>query len=195
MHQAHQKGFSLLEVLISILVLSFGVLGAVGLQAASLQLTRESRLQSTGVQLADELSEILRSNHVEAIKTSSPYLIDSKTFMPDKKNITCGIPGSNNCTTSTSIATRDINDWLIRTKKQLPSARVVVCFDSTPHDSKGLPQWECSNAGSTLAIKIGWTRRNTLSGATGVDATDASDNNTGAFDKALRPSVVIPVNP
>ena len=36
------RGFSLLEVLISIVVLSFGVLGAAGLQATSLQANREA---------------------------------------------------------------------------------------------------------------------------------------------------------
>ncbi|MGE8397476.1 MAG: type IV pilus modification protein PilV, partial [Comamonas sp.] len=121
-----QKGFSLLEVLISILVLSFGVLGAVGLQTASMQLNRESRLQSTAVQLTDEMAEMLRSNHTSAQQSGNPYLIDSKTFTPSKSNIPCGTPSQNTaCSTPSDIAKRDINDWLLRTKQQLPDARIV----------------------------------------------------------------------
>ena len=48
---AGARGFTLLEVLVAIVVLSFGVLGAVGLQAAALQANREARNQSTAVAL------------------------------------------------------------------------------------------------------------------------------------------------
>ncbi len=47
-HPARQQGFSLMEVLVSIVVLSFGLLGMVGMQAAALQSNREARLQSSG---------------------------------------------------------------------------------------------------------------------------------------------------
>ena len=55
------SGFTLLEVLVSIVVLSFGLLGMVGLQAASLQANRDARLQSTAVVLARELAEMMRA--------------------------------------------------------------------------------------------------------------------------------------
>ena len=63
-----QRGFSLIEVLISIVVLCFGVLGMVGLQAASLQANREARLQSTAVRMAEEMAELMRSNKDTALK-------------------------------------------------------------------------------------------------------------------------------
>ena len=44
-----RSGFTLLEVLVAIVVLSFGLLGVVGLQAASLQANREARNQSAAV--------------------------------------------------------------------------------------------------------------------------------------------------
>ena len=51
-----ESGFSLLEVLISILILSFGILGMVGLQASSLQISREARLQASAVRFAEEMA-------------------------------------------------------------------------------------------------------------------------------------------
>ena len=69
-------GFTLIEVLVAIVVLSFGLLGMVGLQAASLQANRDARLQSTAVVLARELAEMMRGNKDQALLgTNNPYLI------------------------------------------------------------------------------------------------------------------------
>lgn len=198
---ATQQGFSLLEILVSIVILSFGVLGAVGLQAASLQANREARMQSSGVRFADEVAEMLQGNHTIANLTNAsqnPYLIDRSSG--DSANAPgCGIPEKDPCTTSTQIAQRDIDEWWSRltltSYSGLSGARAVICFDATPYDNTGMPQWSCSNTGDTLAIKIGWTRANTLRAATGADATNTTQTNTGAFDNALRPAVVIPLTP
>lgn len=56
-------GFSLIEVLVAIVVLSFGLLGMVGLQAASLQANRDARLQSTAILLARDLAEAMRGTN------------------------------------------------------------------------------------------------------------------------------------
>ena len=53
-----QRGFSLLEVLVAIFVLSFGMLGMVGMQSFSLQANRQARLASTAAGLAREMAEI-----------------------------------------------------------------------------------------------------------------------------------------
>lgn len=204
-----QRGFSLIEILISIVVLCFGVLGMVGLQAASLQANREARLQSTAVRLAEEMAELMRGNKDTALKTTNnPYLFDVNSSSSITA-VTCGLPGdSSDCTTGDLVGQRDVYEWLIRTvtgtknssgawltRPELPGARVVICQDSTPYDASGLPQWACSGTGGTLVLKMGWTRANTLRGATGTDASDTSSANTGAFDKALRPAVTFTVTP
>lgn len=193
----------------SIVVLCFGVLGMVGLQAASLQANREARLQSTAVRLAEEMAEMMRGNKAQAVMlTDNPYLFDvnsSSTLTATN----CGLPGgSGACTTPELIAKRDVYEWLTRgvigvknsagamlTPPELPGARVVICQDSTPYDTAGLPQWACSGTGATIVLKIGWKRSNTLRGATGTDATTTTAANTGAFDNALRPAVTFPVTP
>lgn len=45
-------GFTLVEVLVAIMVLSFGMLGLVGMQAFALQSNREARLQAQAAMLA-----------------------------------------------------------------------------------------------------------------------------------------------
>jgi type IV pilus assembly protein PilV len=188
-----QRGFSLVEVLISIIVLSFGMLGMVGLQAASLQANRDSRLHSTAVRLGEEMGEMMRSNKATAVLTTAaanPYLVSSLTASSPN----CGFPTSSAaCATAFAVAQRDVYEWLQRVNSELPGARVAICEDTTPYTSAGLPQWACSNSGGTMVVKIGWTRASTLTAATGTDATDTSTTNTGAFDKALRPAVVLTV--
>ena len=75
------RGFSLVEVLISIVILSFAMLGAAGLQVSSLQATREARLQSTGVRHGQELAELMRSNKNTAViltAANNLYIYDSR---------------------------------------------------------------------------------------------------------------------
>lgn len=52
---SRQAGISLVEVLIAILILSFGVLGLVGLQAVSTKQSTDARYRSEATLLADKL--------------------------------------------------------------------------------------------------------------------------------------------
>lgn len=191
-----EAGFSLLEVLISILVLCFGILGLVGLQAASLQANREARLHATAVRLAEELAEMMRGNkETGRTLTGNPYMVSLSKSDSLPADPSCGLPGKPVCGGGIAIAQRDIREWMLRIRDDLPDARVVICEDNAPYDGSGLPHWTCSNSGGTVVLKIGWTRSNTLRSATGTDATDTSSSNLGAFDKALRPAVTFPLTP
>lgn len=202
-----QEGFSLVEVLVSVVILSLGVLGVVGMQASAIQANREVRVQADGLRFAEELAELMRGNKVTSVKlnaTANPYLFtwsDADTELPG--SAACGLPTSSSLSCANTalaqeglaVAKRDIYEWTQRVKKALPGAKVVVCQDSSPYDSGGYPQWECSNSGGVLVLKLGWTKSNTLRGATGADATNTTALNAGAFDKALRPSVLFSVTP
>lgn len=188
-------GFSLIEILVSIIVLSFGLLGMVGLQAAALKSNRESRVQSSAVRLARELGELMRSNKDIGILTASnPYLIDyynNPATHPDPADPVALPAATTNCftgdcstATKTELAEFEVQDWLTRLNAELPGAKVKVCFDSTPFDGNGLPQWACSDSGGLAVIKIGWTS----------SSTNRSNTGAAAFNRATRPSVVLPVS-
>jgi type IV pilus assembly protein PilV len=182
-------GFSLLEVLISIVVLCIGLLGMVGLQASSLQANREARLQSAGVALARELGETIRSNPAAAaLATGNPYLVATTSPLAATTPSYCLSVGSS-CADTNAIANAQLTEWLARVDAELPGARVAVCFDASPYDSAGQPEWACdpTNAGATLVIKIGWTRAAFSRGATAAGATAPPP------DRATHPSVVLPL--
>lgn len=183
---APQRGFSLLEVLVAIVVLSFGVLGVVGLQAMALQANKESRYQSSAVALGRELGDMMRGTKNIALDPSpaqNPYLVNFTGALPpaaaDCFAAACGSP--------LAVAQFGMREWLARVSQALPGARVVVCFDDNPYDASGRPDWACNSvANDTAVVKIGWSRQPTDSGATDLERV------TGAGATGL-PSVILPL--
>ena len=183
------RGFSIVEVLVSVVVLTIGMLGMLALQAATLQANRDARLQSVGALLARELADMMRGNPVEFAEdaASNIYLAPiSAALAPQTANFClrandAATPG---CTSTVQVAQAQMTEWLARVKTELPGARVVVCKDSAPFDAAGLARWNCT-AGATdpIVIKIGWTRSSTNRSLTG----------TAALQRATVPSVVFTV--
>lgn len=184
------SGFSLIEVLVALVVLSFGLLGMVGLQATALQNNREARLQSVAVTLARELAEMMRGNKdVAMLTTANPYLGDfSSSPLAPADPSSCLSLGSS-CTNTADVAKAELTDWLARVSDSLPGARVSICADSAPYSSSGLPQWACTAGGGTdvIVVKIGWTHLSTKASEQDrhIRTTSTSADN--------RPRVVLPV--
>lgn len=159
-----QRGFTLVEVLVSVIILSIGVLGAVGMQAASLQSNKEVRYQVIAASIARELAEKMRGNHAVAIQTTAatnPYLLDttitgSSTFSAPSPNCYTAA-----CPTGLNIAAWDIYDLQLRLQNALPSPRILICLDKQPFTSNGTPQWACTNDGDVAVLKLSWNRANT----------------------------------
>jgi len=180
--RAANAGFSLIEVLIAIVVLSFGLLGMVGLQAASLQANRDARLQSAATVLAREFAEMMRGNKAVALlATGNPYLGDfSSPLVPGTANYCMAVGAT--CATAEATAQAELTEWLARVDAELPGAHVKICHDSAPYGSSGLPTWTCTSSATTdvVVVKIGWTRTSTRRGDT-------------TLDQAAAPSVILPV--
>lgn len=181
------RGFTLVEVLVAVVILSIGVLGAVGMQVSAIRMNKEVRYQATAVSLAKELAEKMRGNKDVAIQVSSasnPYLLDLK---PADTTPTAPSP---NCSTSTctaaQIAAWDRYDWILRIRTALPSPRIVVCMDNDPYDASGQPKWGCSDTGNVAVLKVAWNRANTLG------ETDFTANGSTLIAGTL-PMLVLPL--
>jgi type IV pilus assembly protein PilV len=181
-------GFTLLEVLVAIVVLSFGVLGVVGLQAAALQANKEARYQSAAVALGRELGDMMRGNKGLAITTTAatnPYLGDfpAGTSLSTTDNCFTGA-----CNSPSAVGNFNMREWLARVQTALPGARVVVCFDANPYTSSGTgdgrPEWPCSDSGGLAVVKMGWSRQTYDRSASGPER---------ASDASSRPVVVLPL--
>ncbi len=159
-----QAGFSILEVLIAILILSMGMLGAVGMQTTAMQANKESRSQAAAATLGRELAEKMRGNHAVAIKTvaaDNPYLFDvslTSSTAVTTATVNCFSTG---CPIAKDAATWDVADWQGRVMTMLPTPRVKVCFDDSPFDADGKPRWACVAGGNVVVLKMSWTRSDT----------------------------------
>lgn len=163
-HQ-EQSGFSILEVLIAIIILSIGMLGAVGMQATAMQSNKQTRNQSVATSFARELADKMRGNHAVAIKPAAadnPYLIaettltGTATFVAPTEN--CFTTA---CSSAAAVATWDMADWQNRLRNALPDPKIKVCLDKTPFAADGTPQWACTDDGDISVLKMAWTNTNT----------------------------------
>lgn len=189
---ASARGFTLIEVLVAIVVFSFGLLGMIGMQAFALQANREARLQSQATSLARELAEMMRGNKQVAVLTAAatnPYLGTFAVGSLTPNTASYCLSVGSVCTNTTDVASAQMTEWLARVDANLPGARVSVCLDGAPYDTNGLPQWSCTSdtANEIIFIKIGWTQSGTDRSKTGAAAINqASDANS-------RPNLVLPV--
>ena len=192
------SGFSLIEVLVALVVLSFGLSGIVGLQATALQNNREARLQSVAANLARDLAEVMGGNKdVAMLATANPCLGDfSGTALTASSTTTNRLSIGSSCADNTAVARAELTDSPARVKESLPEPRVTICSDSAPYNDGGLPQWPCTPAtaaavtNGVIVVKIGWSRLSTK-----VADPNRTIRVTDSTNTDNRPAVVLPVTP
>lgn len=179
------QGFTLVEVLVSILILAFGLLGVAGLQAVSLKFGREAHYQGVASRLAREYVELVESHVIMREAHGQDVTPGDYAIAPDARELT-DADGSAVPTASCMAAACDLwqlqqwyrVDWLGRVQRALPGAVVQVCLQDDPYESSGLPkEWtSCTGTGKTLAIKIGWrTTTSTNDTATGTRTSQVTE--------------------
>ncbi|MGJ7508961.1 type IV pilus modification protein PilV [Variovorax sp. GT1P44] len=154
-------GFSLLEVLVAIVVLSVGLLGAMSMLMASVRSATESGSFTAAVNLVRDLSEKARVNKHASTRDAdaNPYLLDLKSGDPLPGASSAGCAGAAAQCGADDLAAWDVHHWVQRARNMLPEAHVVVCFDDEPVDTDGNAGWPCSDTGRNLVVKLGWRPR------------------------------------
>ena len=156
-----QGGFSMIEVLISILILSMGVLGVLGLVIKSMQFSSSANYRSVAAQQAYSIAEMLRAN-------------------PSMLNAFRGLPATspamnNNCLLAAGCSSGDWNTtayshWKRQLAATLPNGDGYICQDST---NDGLAEnatapsaadWMCDGTGP-FVIKVCWNESRAAIGA------------------------------
>ncbi len=103
---SRQRGFSLLEVLIALLVLSVGLLGIAGLQTISLKFNHQSYERTQATTLISEMYEKIIANPqaaTDGVFSAVAYGSPSSSYASG------GCPAA--CATTTELATYDIQQW------------------------------------------------------------------------------------
>lgn len=140
------KGFSLLEVLVTILLVAVGILGMVAMQGKAIQYTQDSVQRTHAVMLANELLEIVRANPgvLELDAEDSPLF----TSLPTGATDGClALEGGDD------LMSKQIACWSAKARTLLPGADDAApyfrsCLSTTPGT--------CNADGAALEVRLAW---------------------------------------
>jgi len=102
-----QTGFTIIEMLIAVLVISIGLLGMAGLQTTGIQQSHNSYLKTQASLLAYDMSDRMRSN-LQGVIAGNYDAVDS---MDDPVESAPGCATSNTACSAAATATNDIYQW------------------------------------------------------------------------------------
>lgn len=123
------QGFSLVEVLVALLVLSIGLLGLAALQTTSLQYNTGSYLRTQATFLAYDIIDRMRANSTAVVNADGTGY-DQPTSTAVTYTVNCDV---SSCT-STELANYDVRKWYDRAVATLPNAAATpptINIDST----------------------------------------------------------------
>lgn len=144
-----QQGFTLVEVLVTLVIFAFGMLGVAGLQIVSLAGMDSAQNRSLASLKAAEMGERMRAN---PLAVYAGHAADHGTCRTSHYSDRHETPGT--CS-SDQLAGDDLWDWNSELGARLPAGKGVVCIDSTPDD--GTPAAPaCDGKGTVIAIKVWW---------------------------------------
>ena len=139
-----QRGFSLVEVLIALVIMSVGMLGIAGLYVQSMQAGRTSMFRHHAVTLAGDVADRIRANPT----AGAAY---NHAAAATGVNNNCVAQGTD-CNAA-EMASNDIFIWQNQADDSLPNGAVAVAFTAA-----------VGNAPPTYQITVTWDEPNPLGG-------------------------------
>jgi type IV pilus assembly protein PilV len=145
-----QQGFSLIEVLVALLVLSIGLLGLAALQTTSLKYNTESYFRTQATYFVYDIVDRMRINSA-AVASGGAYDVSDasavSTLLSDYGTCrTSSCDCDNTSCNSTDLATYDLGKWYDRMNAILPGA-------------KDSPATIAIDASKKVTITVNWQER------------------------------------
>lgn len=154
-----QLGSSLLEVLVSVLLMSFGMLALAGMQAYSIAAQKNAANRAIASMLANELAELVRLN--QAGFSAGNYDVAILPNGYPAAVTTCVFPS---CTSAT-LASADITGFQNLVRRQLTDGGVVLSRPVGAASATEANLWIIWNEPSVLDMTRGGTASSTESTA------------------------------
>lgn len=159
----YSRGFTLVEALISVLIMSIGLLGVAAMQTRSLGSSHTASQRSQAILAAADIADRMRANRIASSTTAGANYSNTAAADNGCRVVHYGHVHAAAACTTTQLAADDLFDWRAQIAAVLPAGTGVVCIDSTPADGTAAAP-ACDGAGRAFAVKIFWTEK--------------SDNNT-----------------
>ncbi len=161
-----QKGFSLMEVLIAMIIIAIGLLGFLSLQLASINSNQEGLARTQATLIGQDLAASMRSNRTFINGTDgalNPYLNNSYNDCTSEPPQACGTAGSN----CTPVQQAEYDVWKVCATLSGFDGSTVNTVDNDPliggevHVSckdrdEGLIDLDSCSPGSTFTIYAYW---------------------------------------
>lgn len=148
-HAAAQQGFTLVEVLVSLVVLSIGLLGMAKLVMVSSHSNDSAYLRSQATALAYQAMDAMRGNLIGSTSSPSGYATPLN-FMP---------AATGNCSavcSNTAMALSDVYGWKQRLATALPNGTGSITTTATfPVMATVVVQWDDSAAQKVFKTPVG----------------------------------------
>jgi len=118
------RGFTLIEILVTVIVLSIGLLGLAGLQATALKFNSTAYQRSQATILAYDIAEQMRANAKAA--RCGAYTNGARRIGEN-----CSILEVSDLPARQTIATQDIQRWRTTLRNTLPTAVGTISYAGT----------------------------------------------------------------
>lgn len=129
MTRLRQRGFTLTEILVAVVVLSIGLLGLASLQANSLKFNHSAYLRSQATHLAYSITDQMRANRSATLNGS--YDVDRATTP-----------------TGSTMAEQAVAVWKTNVANLLPSGEASICRSNDGQS--------CDGAGNVIIVDVFW---------------------------------------
>lgn len=174
------KGFTLIEVLVTMLIVSIGIFSILAVITVSLQLNSSSVYRTIASEQTAAMAEVLRAN---APALGSPDTSVNKTFAvpgTPADSPLCWTGTGSGCNRNGFIAAA-IFKWRQQLASVLPSGTGTVCLDNTPHD--GTPaDWKCDNEDTApYVVKVCWNESRIAASSSVTAASGVMTGSGGAL--------------
>ena len=121
----NQRGVSMIEILVALTIVAFGMLGLLGLQARALSVQTDAFHRRQAAELVAQLGERMRANHLAFQAGRYSLSFDASADAPSTA------PACNAPCTSEQVAARDLDEWRIELRRRIPGAAAYLQWDGT----------------------------------------------------------------
>jgi type IV pilus assembly protein PilV len=151
------RGFTLLEVLVALVIFSFGMLGMAGLLTVSVRTNHSAYLRTQAFLLAQDIADRMRANAPALWQSPNPYKLNSITVPPATPAAVATGPYTDPCAsascTPAQVAVRDLALWQSQVSQFLPNAGAALVCQAAA--ASGTPKAPYS---TTCEIQMSWTQ-------------------------------------
>lgn len=129
-----QRGASLIEVLVAVLILAFGLLALGGMLTISVQLPKLSAFRASATTLASSYVERMRANPEGFAAGNYTASLNDTAWSTTAIAISgtnCKFTGGTQCT-PTTLAQADLNEFRSTVRRELPGGDMIMKCSTTP---------------------------------------------------------------